>query len=202
MKSMVMTIGTDQVQSLPLLSPASGPAFLPNQTPAHLPAHLPPLPALPKLFPHTQPEMRDQELEALEAKRDKIPFVGTYGVNSMLSENVRQARGFSVPALAEPKLLGEDLTFLANFSYSPLSSDEALLPSLSPAQPMLPPLIKARIRAARTAKKANKSKRTLRFSEARGKGKKSKIREAKSKGMKGFLKRSFDKEPLYRGAFP
>ena len=144
--------------------------------------------------------MRDHELEALESRGDRIPFVGTYGVNSMLSENVRQARHFSVPALAEPRLLGENST--GNFSYSPLSSDEALLPSLSPAQPMLPPLIKARIRAARRAKKANKSKNTLRLGEAREKGKKSKIREAKSKGMKGFLKRTLGKEPLYRGAFP
>ena len=48
----------------------------------------------------------------------------------------------------------------------------------------------------------NKIKNTLRLGEAREKGKMSKIREAKSKGMKGFLKRTLGKEPLYRGAFP
>ena len=192
-----VTIDNKQVQSQPQFSFAS-PAAHPH-LPPHLPAHLPALTAVPN-FPPTQPHMRDQELEALESREERIPFIGTYGVNSMLSENVRQARDFSVPALAERKLLGEKMT--GNFSYSPLSSDEALLPSLSPAQPMLPPLIKERIRAARMARKANKSRKALRFREARAKGKMSKIREAKSKGMKGFLKRTFDKEPLYRGALP
>lgn len=211
----LITIDNEQVRSLSHFYPAGPtthahlpdhlavhlPAHLPAHIPAYLPTQLPPLSEVPNLT-HSQPHVRENELEALESRGDRIPFVGTYGVNSMLSENVRQARHFSVPALAEPTLLGENSTQLGNFSYSPLSSDEALLPSLSPAQPMLPPLIKARIRAARRAKKANKSKKTLRLGEARAKGKISKIREAKSKGMKGFLKRTVGKEPLYRGAFP
>ena len=117
----------------------------------------------------------------------------------MLSENVRQARDISVPASAEAKLTKK--TILGNFSYSPLSSDEVLLPSLSPAQPMqLPPLIKARIRAA--AKEAKTTEKALRFREERATGKLTNIRDAKSKGMKGFLKRTFDMEPLYSDAFP
>ena len=154
-------------------------------------------------------------------RKERIPFIGTYGVSSKLSENVRQARDFSVPAVAEEKLqdLGNsshsrnflhprNLSQLAhprNFSYSPLSSDEAQLPSLSPARPMTPTMIKAREGEALTAKKTrmnkknkenkekNMRKKALKFFEARQAGR---IRWAKSKGMKGFVKRTFGREDL------
>ena len=65
-----------------------------------------------------------------------------------------------------------------NFSYSPLSSDEAQLPSLSPARPMTPTMIKAsetEAAAVRTTmkkggnkKNKDKSNKALKFLESRG----------------------------------
>ena len=170
---------------------------------------------------------REQEIEVHQSRKARIPFIGTYGVSSKLSENVRQARDFSVPAVAEPKL--QDLgniprskiffhprnlsqpSHSRNFSYSPLSSDEAQLPSLSPARPMTPTVIKAREREAITEEKTRMNKKNkenkeksmrkkaLKFFEARQAGK---IHWAKSKGMKGFVKRTFGRKDLAQHKSP
>ena len=95
-----------------------------------------------------------------------------------------------------------------------LSRSTAAMPSLSPARPMTPTIIKAREREAITEEKTRMNKKNkenkeykeksmrkkaLKFFEARQAGK---IHWAKSKGMKGFVKRTFGRKDLAQHKSP